>query len=133
MAHFLNFAVILTPSCEQTFREGLNLTCSSSQGLNFEDFPFFYFLNRTSRSRVSPIQRFTTQQISQMSPISYKSLNGATSASRSSIEEVKKGKSSKFNPRDDEQVKSSPSLKVWSDDGVKITAKFEKWVKLRVQ
>ena len=47
----------------------------------------------------------------------YQSLNGAKSASRSAIEEVKKGKSSKFNPRDDEQVKSSPNLKVWSQEG----------------
>ena len=47
----------------------------------------------------------------------YQSLNGAKSASRSAIEEVKKGKSSKFNPRDDEQVKSSPNLMVWSQEG----------------
>ena len=57
LTHFLNCAVFLTTSCEQTFRVGLDLTCSSSRGLNFEDFPFFYFLNWTSGSRVSPILR----------------------------------------------------------------------------
>ena len=30
------------------------LTCSSSWGLNFDDFPIFYFLNCTSRSQVMP-------------------------------------------------------------------------------
>ena len=30
---------------------------------------------------------------------------------------AKKGKSSKFNPRDDEQLKSGPNLKVWSHEG----------------
>ena len=27
--------------CDHTFKVGLDLTCSSSRGLNFEDFPFF--------------------------------------------------------------------------------------------
>ena len=27
--------------CDQTFRDGLDLTCSQFQGLNFDDFPFF--------------------------------------------------------------------------------------------
>ena len=58
LTHFSNFDVILTPSCDQTFMVGLDLTCSSFRGLNFDDFPFFCFHNRTSRSRVSLIQRF---------------------------------------------------------------------------
>ena len=36
----------------------------------------------------------------------------------------KKGKSSKFNPRNYEQVKSSPSLKVWSHEGSILTPKM---------
>ena len=52
-----------------------------------------------------------------MSPNSYQSLNGATSCSRGSREEVKKGKSSKFNPKNYEHVKKSPSLKAWSHEG----------------
>ena len=52
-----------------------------------------------------------------MSPNSYQSLNGATSCSRGSREEVKKGKSSKFNPKNYEHVKKSPPLKAWSHEG----------------
>ena len=43
----------------------------------------------------------------------------------------KKGKSSEFNPKNYEHVKSSPSLKVWSHESVKHTVKFDKWVNLR--
>ena len=50
-------------------------------------------------------------------PISSKSSNGANSASGRAGEEVKKGKSSEFHPRNNEQVKSSPTLKVWSHGG----------------
>ena len=59
------------------------------------------------------------------------SLKCYNSASSSAIEEVKKGKSSEFNPQNYEQVKSSPSLKVWSHESVKDTVKFNKWVNLR--
>ena len=52
-----------------------------------------------------------------MSPISSQSLNRANSASRKTTKGFKKGKSSEFNPKDYEQVKSSPSLKVWSHEG----------------
>ena len=41
----------------------------------------------------------TLREISQMSPISCQSLNGPYSGSRGPREEVKKGKSSEFNPR----------------------------------
>ena len=44
----------LEPSCDHTLGAGLDLTCSSFRGLNSDDFPFFYFLSRPSRSRVSP-------------------------------------------------------------------------------
>ena len=54
------------------------------------------------------------------------------SASRRAREGLKKGKSSEFNPQNNEQVKSSPALKVWSHESVKVTVKFEKRVKLRV-
>ena len=36
----------------------------------------------------------------------------------------KKGKISKFNPLDNEQVKSSPALKVWSHEGSKLYPKM---------
>ena len=52
LTQFSNFTVTLTLSCYQTWWDGLDLTCSSSRGLNFDDFPFFYFLDCTSRSRV---------------------------------------------------------------------------------
>ena len=61
-----------------------------------------------------------------MLPISSQSLNGANSASRRAREVPKNGKSSEFNPRNYEQVKSSPSLTVWSHEGVKDTVKFVK-------
>ena len=48
------------------------------------------------------------------------------------LEVLKKGKSSEFNPRNYELVKSSPSLKVWSHESVKDTVKFDRWVNLRV-
>ena len=67
-----------------------------------------------------------------MLPISSQSLNGTNSASRRAREVLKKGKSSEFNPQNYEQVKSSPSLKVWSHESVKDTVKFDKRVKLRV-
>ena len=38
--------------CDHIFSTGLDLTCSSSWGLNFDDFPFFWILYCTSRSRV---------------------------------------------------------------------------------
>ena len=59
------------------------------------------------------------------------SLNGDNSASRRATEVPKKGKSSEFNPKNYEHVKSSPSLKVWSHESVKHTVKFDKWVNLR--
>ena len=59
----------------------------------------------------------TLTEIFQMSPISSKSLYGANSGSGSAIKEVKKGKSSEFNPKNDGQVKSSPALKVFSYEG----------------
>ena len=52
-----------------------------------------------------------------MSPISCKSLNGAKSGSSWPGEEVKKGKSSEFNPPNDRQVKFSPAPNVWSQKG----------------
>ena len=120
LTHFSKFAAVSMPLCDRTIRVGLDLTCSSSRGFNFEDYSFFYFLNLTSRSRVSPIQRFTTQQISQMSPIFYQSLMELIRLLEVRLRRYKKWKSSKFYPRDDEQVKSSPTLKVWSHKGVKI-------------
>ena len=45
-----------------------------------------------------------------MPPISSKSLNGANSGSRGPGEEVKKEKSSEFNPRNDGQVRSGARL-----------------------
>ena len=54
------------------------------------------------------------------------SLNGANSFSRRARE------SSEFNPRNYEQVKSSPSLQVLSHESVKDAVKFDKRVKLRV-
>ena len=48
--------------------------------------------------------------------MSSQSLNGANS-SRRTREVLKKGKSSEFNPRDYEQLKSSQSLTVWSYKG----------------
>ena len=44
----------------------------------------------------------------------------------------KKGNSSEFNPRNYEQVKSSPSLQVLYQESVKDAVKFDKRVKLRV-
>ena len=58
--------------------------------------------------------------------ISFQSLNGHNSASRRAREVPKKGKSSEFNPQNYEHVKSSPSLKVWSHESVKDTAKLPK-------
>ena len=43
--------------------------------------------------------------------------NGAKSGSGGPREEVKKGKSSEFNPQNDGQVKLSPAPKVWSHKG----------------
>ena len=42
---------------------------------------------------------------------------------------LKKGKSSEFNPQKDEQVKSSPSLKVWSHKCSNLYPKMAQWVK----
>ena len=52
-----------------------------------------------------------------MLPISPKSLNGANSGSKGPREEVKKGKSSEFNPHNDGQIKTSQALKVFSYEG----------------
>ena len=52
------------------------------------------------------------------------SLNGPNSASRRAREDPKKGKSSEFNPRNDGQVNSSPSLKAWSYEGSNLYPKI---------
>ena len=52
------------------------------------------------------------------------SLKCCNSASRWAREVPKKGKSSEFNSRNYEQVKSSPSLKVWSHEGSILTPKI---------
>ena len=62
LTQFSNFTVTLTLSCYQTWWDGLDLTCSSSRGLNFDDFPFFYFLERTSGSRVMPNLRLVKNE-----------------------------------------------------------------------
>ena len=48
------------------------------------------------------------------------------SASRRAREGLKKGKSLEFNPRNNEQVQSSPSAKVWSHKSIKDTVKLPK-------
>ena len=45
--------------------------------------------------------------------VPYQTSIGHISASRGARGEVKKGKSSEFNQKNNEQVKSSPALKVW--------------------
>ena len=62
-----------------------------------------------------------------MLPISSKSSNGANLASRGARGEIKKGKSSEFNQKNNEQVKSSPAVKVWLRESVKVGVKFDKW------
>ena len=42
-------------SGDHTFRDGLDLTCPSFRGLNSDDFPFFNFLDCTSRTWVIPV------------------------------------------------------------------------------
>ena len=64
--------------------------------------------------------------------IPYKTSIGHISASRGARGEVKKGKSSEFNQKNYEEVKSSPAVKVWLRDSVKVGVKFEKWVNFRV-
>ena len=44
----------------------------------------------------------------------------------------KKGKSSEFNQKNYDEVKSSPAVKVWLRDSVKVGVKFVKWVHIRV-
>ena len=58
LTQFSNFTVTLTLSCYQTWWDGLDLTCPSFRGLNFDDFPFFWTFERTSGSRDRPILRF---------------------------------------------------------------------------
>ena len=58
------------------------------------------------------------------------SLKCCNSASRRAREVPKKGKSSEFNPLNYEQVKSSPSLKVWSHKNVKDTVNLPKKIDL---
>ena len=70
-----------------------------------------------------------SQLSSQMSLISYQSLNGANSGSRGPREEVKKGKSSKFNSQNYEQVKSSLALKEWLQESSNLHPKNgQKWL-----
>ena len=49
------FGLRLEPSCYRTFGAGLDLTCPSFRGLNSDHFPFFDFLDCTSRTWVSPV------------------------------------------------------------------------------
>ena len=45
------------------------------------------------------------------------------------LADLKKGKLSKFNPLNDEQVKSSPALNVWSHEGSNLYPKKAQLVK----
>ena len=74
---------------------------------------------------------FSDSALSIMQEIYHLTLTKYISASRWATEVQKKGKSSEFNPKNYEHVKSSPSLKVWSHESVKHTVKFDKWVNLR--
>ena len=64
--------------------------------------------------------------------IPYQTSIGHILASRGARGEVKKGKSSEFNQKNYEEVKSSPAVKVWLRDSVKVGVKFDKWVNFRV-
>ena len=66
----------------------------------------------------------TLREIFQMMPISSKSLNVANSGSRGPKEEVKKGKSSEFNPQNDGQFKTSQAFKVFLYEGFIFTQFF---------
>jgi len=59
----------------------------------------------------------TLRVISEMMQISCDFSKGANSGCSWPGEEVKKGKSSEFNPRNDRQVKFSPAPNVWSQKG----------------
>ena len=79
-------------------------------------------LLRFGRTKIVII--ITSLENSQIQLFSSQSLNGDNSASRRATEVPKKGKSLEFNPQDYEQVKSSPSLTVWSHEGSNLYPKI---------
>ena len=133
----------LGPLCDHTFGAGLNLACPSFWGLNSDDFPFFYFLSRPNRTRVSPFWIITRNWqhlrnssqggvgsqwfLTDFSLISNWFLKcckflvifqkGLTQVLVGLEKKLKKGKSSEINPRNDGHIKFSPSPKVWSQKG----------------
>ena len=54
---WLIFEVRIKPSRDYTFTAGPDLTCSSSRGLNSDDFPFFWILYCSSGSWVTAFWR----------------------------------------------------------------------------
>ena len=69
----------------------------------------------------------TLSEISQMSPISCQSLNGPNSGSRGPREEVKKGKSSEFNP---EMVSKSNPVQLQTFGRTKALISTQKIIKI---
>ena len=53
--HWAIFEVRIKPSCDYTFKAGPDLTCSSFRGLNSDNFPFFWILYCSSRTRVTAV------------------------------------------------------------------------------
>ena len=49
------FEVRIKPPCDHTFTAGPNLMCPSSWALNSDNFPFFWILYCSSRTRVTAV------------------------------------------------------------------------------
>ena len=55
--HWAIFEVRIKPSCDYTFTAGPDLTCPSFRGLNSDNFPFFWILYCSPRTRVTVVWR----------------------------------------------------------------------------
>ena len=103
--------------CDHTFGARLDLTCPSFRGFNSD---------KVRSAPAAPAALHHIEGIFSNVANFFQSLNGDSWGSRSPIIEVKKGKSSEFNPRNDGQVKFSPVPKVWSHEGFHLYLKTVK-------
>ena len=96
-------------------------------GVKFWWFSFFWNLSSPSGSGVSPIWRLIRNWRHLRTQFLPNLQMGLTPLPEGLKRFQKKGKSSEFNPQNYEQVKSSPSLKVWSQKSVKSPSSSPVW------
>ena len=120
------FEVRIKHSCDHTLEAGPNLMCPSSWALNSDNFPFFWILYCSSRTRVTAVWSLVNICWLKFQQILTDLQTAVTQVPDEQLRIQKKGKSSKFNAQDDGHIKSGPTVEVWSHGGFILTSKIAK-------